>query len=189
MEMGKLLVIAIMLFGTANADVIMPDYHPVDHRLYIDNVGEYEEYQFFIYPTTMTGDLPESIAYMASVQIPYFYKFADAHLYAVKKAEMENKTPEEFLVLALKSKEALNIMDTLPDTDPRTEIETHYNVSIVSGELALAEVDAEEDQVGDVIVEDEGCEECSPERGLDYYLLVAGLGIGLVIGYLVGKKL
>ena len=64
---------------------------------------------------------------------------------------------------------------------------------MVGEELVLAEVSMEDGQVGDIIVDNEveeevECEECPPERGPDYYLFVAGLGIGLVVGYLVGKK-
>lgn len=190
----KLFAIAIMMLSVAYADVIAPDYHFVDHRLYIDNVDEYQEYQFFIYPTEMApGTISQGIAVLHSSEIPMFYYMASPHLYAVKKTDMENRTPEEYFPLALKSKESFSLTNALPNTDPRTELETHYMVSMVGEELVLAEVDAEEDQVGDIIVDDEVEEEmerkeCPPERGPDYYLFVAGLGIGLVVGYLVGKK-
>ncbi len=173
----------IMFLGLAYADVIPPDYHFVDHQIYIDNIDEYDGYQFFIYPTTMSGELPESMAYMDSSEVPVFYKFAEAHLYAVKKADMENRTPEEFLPLALKSQEPFGRIDTLPNTDPRTSIESHYTVSVTANELVLSGK-----EVGDVIVDGDG-DGCPPERGPDYYLLIVGLGIGLVIGCLVGKKL
>lgn len=173
----------IIFFGLAYADVIPPDYHSVDHKLYIDNVGEYGEYQFFVYPTAMGGELPESLVYMNTSEVPGFYKFATTYLYAIKKTDMENKTPEEFLPLTLKSQEPLGRIDTLPNTDPRTSIETHYTVSLTANELVLTGK-----EVGDVIIDGNG-DGCPPERGPDYYLLVVGLGIGLVIGCLTGKKL
>jgi hypothetical protein len=183
MDMRKLFVIMIMFLGLAYADVIPLDYHSVDHRLYIDNFDEYGEYQFFVYPTDVGGELPESLVYMDTSEVPGFYKFAATYIYAIKKTDMENRTPEEFLPLALKSQEPLGRIDTLPNTDPRTNIETHYTVSLTANELVLTRKD-----VGDVIVDGDG-DGCPPERGPDYYLLAVGLGVGLIIGYLAGKKL
>lgn len=210
MDMRHLLVLAIMMSSIAYADVLSPDYHTVDHKLYIDNIDEYEEYQFFIYPVEMApGTISQGMRLLDFSEIPMFYYMVSPHLYAVEKIDMENRTPEEYFPLALKSKEPLNVTTALPNTDPTTRIETHYTVSMVGEELVLTKVSeeqmvdeeiedadgAEQDQVGDIIVDDgveEECEECPeppPERGLDYYLLVAGLGIGLIVGYLAGKRL
>ena len=160
----------ILLAGFACADIISPTEHPVTHNLYIDNIDEYGQYQFFIYPTSMSGG-----AYLfTSTKIPGFYKFAQPKLYAVLKSDMPANISDEGFVPpedALVSAEVLSRTDTLPNTDFRTELETHYTVTIEGGTLFLNEVVTPE------------------EPGPDYVMLLVGLGAGLIIGYVAGKKL
>jgi hypothetical protein len=192
MDWRKVILVMVMVFGMSSADIIMPAYHYVQHNLYLDNIEDYDEYQFFIFPNHMTENVTEGTSLMSTSKVPSFYKFASPHLYAVKKTDMANKTLEEYFPLALKRDESLSVIDSLPDTDPRTEIETHYTVEIKDSKLLLTE--KQNDSIGHVIIEDEKNSEDviiedTPERGPDYYLLAVGLGIGLVLGYLAGKKL
>gem|GEM_PF-2996182 len=192
-----LAIFALIFLGIAHADVIAPDYHPVEHTLYINNIDGFKDYQFFVYPTHYADEPSEAVAFMDSNKIPGFYKFApDPHLYAVKKTDMENRNFEEYLLLAMKSRDAIGRIDSLPDTDPREKIETHYNVSMEGNELVLTEVEengngakdviinGDEDGAGDVIVDD-GKTVHEP----DYWMPAACLAIGMIIGYVAGKKL
>jgi len=181
---NKLMLVLAIMLGTVHADVIPMGEHSVSHRLFIDNIDEYEEYQFFIFPTHVTNDISEGIALMDSDEIPGSYKLADTHLYAVKKSDMEGKTPEEYFPLALKSEQWLGRISTLPDNDPTTEIETHYEVKIENETLSLTEIETEKRER---ILPEPLPEPVQEER--DYLPILAAFGIGLVVGYVAGKKL
>ena len=173
MEHMKMAFMLVLLLGFAHADVMLEDHHPVTHNIYIDNIDEYSEYQFFVYPTFVGG----GAALLTSSEVPGFYKLISPKLYAVPKDEMPaNFSAEGFMPPwnALESDIELHRTDSLPNSDPRTEIETHYEVSIEDGVLVLTKA---------------GEEPRPPERGPDYYLLLVGLGLGLVLGYIAGKKL
>jgi len=173
MEVMKCLFVLALLAGFAYADVILPDSHPVTHKLYIDNIADYSEYQFLIYPTSMSG----GAVLVTSSEVPGFYKFAQPKLYAVPRSEMPANFSGETYVPpedALVSDVALHRTDSLPNTDLRVTLETHYTVSIAEGKLMFTEVSRSA--------------QCM-ERGPDYWLLLLGLGVGLVLGYLAGRKL
>ena len=183
MQNIKMAFMLVVLAGLAHADVVLEGYHPVTHRIYIDNIDEYGEYQFFICPTFVGG----GAALLDSSEVPGFYKLVSPKLYAVPKGELPANFSEEGFVPpagALESNTELHVTDSLPDDDPRTEIETHYLISIEDGKIILTEAGE------DPAPEEPGEEGPGPvERGPDYYLLIVGLGIGLVLGYIVGKHI
>ena len=165
---AKITFVLLMLLGFTFADVIPLGYHSVTHHLYIDNIDEYSNYTFFIYPTSMSG----GATVLDSDKIPGFYKFAMPKLYAVPVGtDLGNISSEDFEppADALVSEE-LERTDTLPDTDTRTEIETHYNLSIEGDELILTELPGE-----------------GPQQ--DYCPLTIGLAVALLAGCLAGNKL
>ena len=176
---ARVFIMLFAMLGAASADVILPEEHTVEHRLYINNLDDYDEYEFFIYPTHMTKNVSEGSAFFTSSEVPRAYKFALPRLYAVKKTDMENRSIEEYFEDALKSDIGLGRISSLPNSDPRTSIETYYNISIHEGELTLLE-----------ILERDECEaqhEC-PEPEPDYVFPMLTLGVGLLVGYLVRKK-
>ncbi|NYZ77503.1 hypothetical protein H0O02_04290 [Candidatus Micrarchaeota archaeon] len=170
MDIIRLSFVFVLLAGFAYADVISPDEHPVTNNIYVDNIDEYPLYQFFIYPTSMGG----GAAMLDSTKVPSFYKFAQPKLYAVEVESRLNVTAEGFVppADALVSDTAFTVTSTLPNSDPRTSIDTHYRISIKVNRLTLAEVSPE-----------------PAEKGPDYAMFLAMLGVGLVIGYIAGKKL
>lgn len=173
----KALLLLVALLGFAHADVMPPDYHGVDHRIYIDNLADYSEYQFFVYPTFVGG----GVAVFNSSEVPHPYKFAQARLYAVLKTDMPaNYSADTFTPpTSAISGNMPGFSDQLLDSDPTTTIETHYAISVSGGEIVLTKTS-----------ETRSAPErrSEPERPLDYWLLLPGIALGLAGGYLIGKK-
>ncbi len=175
MEYGKILLTLVLFAGFAYADVIPEGEHPVTNNIYIDNIDEYPLYKFFIYPTSMSG----GAAWVETTKVPGFYKFAQPKLYAVEAETVlditaENFTPPE---TALVSDNTFGLISTLPDSDSRSEVDTHYSITpeIGKGRILLTQKSV--------------TPEPQPQKELDYVLLLVTLGIGLIVGYLAGKKL
>jgi len=171
----KALMLLVALLGFAHADVMPEGYHGVDHRIYIDNLADYGEYQFFVYPTAVG----HGMAVFNSSEMPHPYKFAQAWLYAVLKTEMPANYSADTPPAGALSGNMPGFIDQLPDSDPTKVIETHYVVSIAGGNIVLTKT-SELKSTGEL--------KPTSERPLDYWLLLPGLALGIVAGYLVGKK-
>lgn len=144
--MIKELFLFILLFGFAHADVMPEGYHGVEHRIYLDNLAEYSEYTFFVYPTFVGG----GVMVFNSSMVPHPYKFAQARLYAVPKAEMPDASADTFTPPAGAISGSMpGFINQLPDSDPTTVIETHYVVSITGGNIVLTKT-SELRSTGDV---------------------------------------
>jgi len=170
----SLLLAALLLPGIAHADVIMPGYHSVTHHLYVDNVADYDDYAFFIYPTHMSG----GAALLDGTQVPGFYKFASPYLYAVPASELPADIGDVDFVPpagALVSATAFDIITELPDSNQTTEIETHYDVSIQNGSLVLTENPGAGTRIT-----------AGPEPLVAF--IVTACALGLVMVYMAGKR-
>jgi hypothetical protein len=152
----------------------------------VDNVGDYPDYTFFIFPTSMSG----GAAVMNGTSVPGYYKFASPFLYAILSSELpvdfdnDNFEPPSG---ALKCAEPFESVTELPDSDPTTEIETHYEVSFQDSSLVLTIVSEMNHSTGDVnpvyIVTD-----TTAGHEPLFSFIISGFAVTVVLAYLVGRK-
>lgn len=120
--------LVLCLAALAGADVIPPGEKPVAHQIFIAGTEAFPDYEFFVGPTTMAGELKKVIPGQALS----FYKFAAPLLWAVKKPVAKTPTLSELQKsTSPRSEKPFFMVDTLPVSDPTTNIRTTYTVTSI----------------------------------------------------------
>ncbi len=171
------LALALMA-GLLHADVIAPGEHGVDNRIFIDNIADYPEYSFVLYSVMPGGQ--GTLSQFNGTKMPGYYKFATATVFAIQNGDLpqalsSQKPPEGAIGV-----DAPRQINTLPDSDPRTEIDTHYSVKIQDGRMTLTEISEPFPPPNP-----SGKDLCPSAIVLPLF----ALGVGLLAGFVAGKKL
>jgi hypothetical protein len=147
--------LTLLLIPIAQADLLPPGHRSVQHILRIDNIHDYPEYVFYVYPRDLPRGRPGNSS--ARVDDKGEANFAGnplarrkgAFLYAIPRTLFKDPTlpPEEewFEKPAkgiFKSDPLVGQIRSVPVADPRKQILTRYRVAIKDG-LKLTQVPEE----------------------------------------------
>lgn len=142
--LGLVLVLVVIQIGIVRADIIDPGMKYISVNNYIDNIGEFEDYEFV--SVGFLGQMcpPQEIGEDGLVQ--RYYKFCSVEVYAFEKGkydelkvlelfsndERENNLAarEYFESEGIKVLEGLRTSDYVKITDPKGDVINHFNVSL-----------------------------------------------------------
>ncbi|MFH0737928.1 MAG: hypothetical protein V1827_04945 [Candidatus Micrarchaeota archaeon] len=153
-----------ILAGLSHADIIPDGTVAVSHIAYIDNMDEYPDFAFVVYPTYYGGG---ARLVPSDGKVPMHYKLVSARIYAVPKIALPENLTDYSPPFGSPSVDA-PVSVTYAAVGADTEVETHYKIKLGVGTMELAGAD-------------------TPDCQTAYWLIVPGIAIGLVGGYLIGK--
>jgi hypothetical protein len=146
------LSVALLLAPAARADLLPPQHKAVKHLLRLENIKDYPDYVFYIYPRDLPRNQPGNSSVRvedsgeASLSGNPLVRGKGAFLYAIpRKLFKDAKQPpqEEWFEKPtegiFKSEPLVNQVRSLPKSDPRTQIVTRYRIAIKDG-LKLTQV-------------------------------------------------
>ncbi len=177
-------VLGLLCAVPALADLLPPNSKRVSHVLRFENIKDYADYAFYVYPRDLARGKPgnSSVRVDDSGEVNYFgnplARRNGTYLYAIpRKLFKDDKQPpqEEWFEKPangiLKSERLVNQVRILPNSDPRTKIVTRYKIEIKDG-LKLTQL-AEEKPAKPAKPEEEETSVSSGRRG------TIALGFGL----------
>lgn len=132
-------IIILIMPYIAKADILLAGQKPLEYCAKVDNIKQYPDYTFLIYPTGMSG----GYQIVEENQCLLFYKFAPAKFYAIKSSIFyentvtleTNEGQKKFFSQnqgLIPSETILKSETVTNEADPKKSVEHIYSVKLIS---------------------------------------------------------